>query len=77
MANKKNHRRQGQQRRTEVETRAQSCGGEGHNGAIGRSKWKRLSARKERRTGTNIPPINPNRNGKKRPFTRPEIDESA
>lgn len=73
MSNKTNHRRLGT-KRTEKNTRAMFCSGEGHNGAIGRSKWKRLSARKERRTGENIPNFNPRRKASKRPFRRPEIE---
>lgn len=75
MSNQINYRRGGPGRRTENnDGRARSCGGYGHNGRIGRSKWKRLSARTERRTGKNIPPPE-NRPGKHRPFIRPDPDE--
>lgn len=47
MSNHVRHQRKGG-RKTEIRP-ASSCSGEGHNGAIGRSVWKKLSRRSERR----------------------------
>jgi hypothetical protein len=53
MSNKKNHRvtpnkRNG--RKDEIPDRHGCCGGAGHNGVIGRTAWKKLSRRCERRS---------------------------
>lgn len=52
MSNQVNHRRTVSslnRRHKERPVPAMSCGGEGHNGQIGRSVWKKLSQRNERR----------------------------
>ncbi len=52
MSNQINHRRgtgKNNARKDERPTWAGGCGGEGHNGQIGRSKWKKISRRNERR----------------------------
>jgi|SRR5208337_663134 len=52
MSNQVNHRRPANQknkRHNERPVPAMSCGGEGHNGQLGREKWKLLSRRNERR----------------------------
>lgn len=52
MSNQKDHRapaNQRNKRHDERPTFASGCSGEGHNGQIGRSKWKELSRRNERR----------------------------
>jgi hypothetical protein len=52
MSNQVNHHRAANQknkRHNERPVPAGSCGGEGHNGQIGRSVWKKLSRRNERR----------------------------
>jgi hypothetical protein len=51
VSNQVNHRRvrnAKNKRQDERPTFASGCSGEGHNGQIGRSKWKRLSRRSER-----------------------------
>lgn len=55
MSNKTNPRRAGRKRAerpTCWRDIPRSCAAEGHNGRIGRAKWKRLSRRKMRRTET-------------------------
>jgi hypothetical protein len=52
MSNQKDHRgpaNKKNKRHNERPTFASSCGGEGHNGQKGRTKWKVLSRRSERR----------------------------
>ena len=60
MSNKVNQRRSRNSRnchRRELPI-AHGCTGEGHNGQIGRSKWKKLSRRSERHAaGIRIPKI--------------------
>jgi hypothetical protein len=60
MSNKTNKRRSANKRnkhRRELPI-AHGCGGEGHNGQKGRSKWKKLSRRSERRAaGVRVPKI--------------------
>jgi hypothetical protein len=51
MSNKANKRRAANKRNRHKRELpiAHGCGGEGHNGQKGRSKWKKLSRRSERR----------------------------
>lgn len=52
MSNQVNHRRPKNaknKRHKERPVPAQGCGGEGHNGQLGREKWKLMSRRNERR----------------------------
>jgi hypothetical protein len=52
MSNQVDHRAPKNRRNSRRKERcvpAHHCGGEGHNGQIGRSKWKKLSRRNERR----------------------------
>lgn len=56
MSNQINHRRPANKKNLRRKERpvAYGCAGEGHNGVIGRTKWKVLSRRSERRNlGTN------------------------
>lgn len=77
MANHVNHHRSHQKKTDDRDSRARSDAGSGANGARGRTVWKRISARKERRSeaGTNLPPHNSNRKASQRPFIRPSLSD--
>lgn len=60
MSNQKDHRVSNNERnkRREEIPHAFGCSGEGHTGQKGRSKWKKLSRRSERRAaGTRVPKV--------------------
>ncbi len=75
MSNQVDHRQtpNDRNRRRKERRGAHSCGGEGHNGAIGRTRWKVLSRRSERRAaGTRIPKV-----GKRYAKRRPILTDSG